>query len=480
MRLRFAPSPTGYLHIGNARTAICNYLIAKKTGATLVLRVEDTDMERSTKESETSILHDLRWLGIEWDEGPDKGGDCGPYRQSERFEIYKEYTDKLLAAGNAYHCYCSQEELDAQRAAAEAAGKPFVYPGTCRHLTDEQKRAHEAAGKKPTVRFRVPDNEPIEINDLIKGHVAFNSENIGGDFIIVRSDGTPIYNYIVIIDDTLMKITHVIRGEDHLPNTPKQICIARALGLPVPEYAHLALVLGDDKKKLSKRHGITSVDMYRSEGYLPEALVNYIAMLGWSSESGEEIMPFEKMAEQIEIGSLAKSAAVFDFVKLKWMNSAYIRNMELDKAIALFAPYIEKAGYSLSDFDAAWVSEVMAAIRGNCEILSDIQKIIGIFFDEIFEQDEDAITWLSDDNGKAIIRAAHELIKGEITEENFVAEIVAKIKEKTGLGGKKLFMPVRAMITGRVHGPDMNESLRLIGYKRAVKRIEYAHTKFGA
>ena len=282
MRLRFAPSPTGYLHIGNARTAVVNYVIARKFNAAYVLRIEDTDMERSSAESERSILEDLSWLGIRWDEGPGAGGEYGPYRQSERFDIYRDYTRRLLENGSAYHCYCSPEELEAMRREAQAAGRPFVYPGRCRNLSEAEKKRLESEGRSPTVRFHVPEGRSIEVDDLIKGRVLFGSENIGGDFIIVRSDGVPMYNYIVIIDDALMKISHVIRGEDHLTNTPKQIMIARALDLPVPQYAHLALVLGPDRSKLSKRHGITSVKMYRREGYLPEALVNYLSMLGWA------------------------------------------------------------------------------------------------------------------------------------------------------------------------------------------------------
>ncbi|HDP81297.1 MAG TPA: glutamate--tRNA ligase, partial [Spirochaetes bacterium] len=390
MRLRFAPSPTGYLHIGNARTAICNHVIARKFGAEMVLRVEDTDMERSSAESEKSILEDLRWLGVQWNEGPDAGGNFGPYRQSERFDIYREYTDRLLKEGKAYHCYCSPEELDAMRDEAAREGRAFAYNGRCRSLAPEEKKSLEAEGRKPTVRFLVPGGESIVVDDLIKGAVRFESGNIGGDFIIVRSDGTPMYNYIVIIDDALMGITHVIRGEDHLPNTPKQILIARALGLPVPAYAHLALVLGPDRAKLSKRHGMTSVEMYRREGYLPQALFNYLSLLGWAPESGEEILSPEEIARQIEIGNLGRSAAVFDFQKLRWMNGQYIRSLPLASMTDLFLPYLREAGYAADGLDRGWLEKVIDLVRGNCEVLSDIPRFIGMFLDDTVEPDPEA------------------------------------------------------------------------------------------
>ena len=477
MRLRFAPSPTGYLHIGNARTAILNYLIKRKTGATLVLRVEDTDMERSSRESEASILADLRWLGIEWDEGPDTGGAHGPYRQSERFDIYREYTEKLIASGSAYPCYCTQDELDAMR--REGREGAFEYPGTCRDLTAAERAEREAKGLKPTVRFRVPAGESVTVNDLIKGPVAFSSENIGGDFIIVRSDGVPVYNYIVIIDDALMTITHVIRGEDHLSNTPKQILIARALGLPVPEYAHLALVMGDDRKKLSKRHGITSVDLYRSEGYLPEALVNYIAMLGWAAESGEEIMPLDDIVRHIEIGGLAKSAAVFDFQKLRWMNAHYIRSAGIGAITELFVPHIEKAGYAVAGLDRAWLESVIALTRVYCEVLSDIGKIIGVFLEEVPALDHDAAAFLDDDEARRVIAAAQDAIAASGGGADFAPALIAAIKG-AGVKGKKLFLSMRAIFTGRLAGPELDQALPLIGFAKCAKRVEAARARCSA
>ncbi|MBQ5745521.1 MAG: glutamate--tRNA ligase, partial [Selenomonadales bacterium] len=287
MRVRFAPSPTGPFHIGGARSALFNWLLAKKDEGCLVLRIEDTDRERSTKESEENIKEALKWLGITWDEGIDVGGEHGPYRQTERLHIYEEYTKKLLASGQAYECFCTDEEIEAERQALKDAGKMPIYQGHCRHLTEEQKEAYRAEGRKPTIRFRVPENQEIIVDDMVRGRVTFDSNGVG-DFVIVKSDGIPVYNYAVVIDDATMEITHVIRAEEHLSNTPRQVVLYEALGLPTPRFGHVSLILGKDRTKMSKRHGATSVDQYRKLGYLPEAIVNFLALLGWSPTGEEE------------------------------------------------------------------------------------------------------------------------------------------------------------------------------------------------
>lgn len=466
------------MHIGNARTAIINALIAKKYNAEFILRIEDTDLERSTKESEKSIFFDLKWLGIEWTEGPDLGGNHAPYRQSERFDIYKKYTDKLLADGKAYHCYCTQEELDAERAECEKSGTSFVYSGKCRHLSDADKKAKETAGIKPTVRLHIPEGQSIDVDDGIKGMVHFSSENIGGDFIITRSDGVPIYNYIVVIDDYLMEVTHVIRGEDHLPNTPKQIMVLRALGVPEPKYAHLPLVLGDDKKKLSKRHGITSVENYRAEGYLPEALVNYIATLGWSSKSGEEILSFDRLAQEIDIDSLGKSAAVFDFQKLRWMNGQYIKSYDPDKIIDLFAPYLAKAGYDIQLIDKAKLRAIIDILKPKCELLADIAEHAAMFFRETPEPDAEALECITSDAGQKALKTSAEIIGTFTTDEEFTAGFVNAVKEKSGLKGKDLFHSLRAIITSSLKGPDLAEAMKIIGKSVCEKRIENILKRF--
>ncbi len=477
MRLRFAPSPTGYLHIGNARTAIINYLVARKTGATLVLRIEDTDMERSSIESERSIMSDLKWLGVRWDEGPDAGGSHGPYRQSERFDIYRSYTEKLIAQGDAYHCYCTKEELEAMKKGADGQAQ-YEYNGHCRSISAEQLHAYRAEGRKPTVRFRVPPATAVELNDHLKGRIVFNSDNVGGDFIIVRSDGVPVYNYIVVIDDALMEVSHVIRGEDHLSNTPKQLLIGRALGLPAPEYAHLPLVLGQDRAKLSKRHGITSVDLYRQEGYLPDSLVNYLALLGWAPESGAEILTIEEIIREIDLDGLGKSAAIFDFQKLRWMNGQYIRQLPENELNGLFAPYITKAGYDVGAIGPDRLTEIIMLLRGNCEVLSDIGRLIGIFLDDLPEPDEEASRVLAGDESKAIIRAAHGYLAAHAEELDSLHPLTSHISAETGIKGKKFFFPLRAMVTSRVKGPDLDRAFPLIGQERIRKRIQHCYERF--
>lgn len=477
MRLRFAPSPTGFLHIGNARTAIINYLLARKYGADFVLRIEDTDMERSSRESEESILRDLRWLGIQWNEGPDVGGNFGPYRQSERFDIYRRYSEELLASGKAYHCYCTQEELAEMRQKAAETGS-YEYSGRCRNLTDAEKQKFIAEGRKPTIRFRVPDGETVVVDDAIKGRVVFSSEHIGGDFIIVRSDGVPVYNYIVIIDDALMRITHVVRGEDHLSNTPKQILIARALGLPVPQYAHLALVMGNDRKKLSKRHGITSVDMYRNEGYLPEALLNYLAMLGWATEDEKEILSVDEIIAQIELERLAKSAAVFDFQKLRWMNGYYIRTKSIEELMPLMLPHIRGAGIDTDAIGDARLARAIEILKPYCELIGDIKNLAGMLLADIPEYDEEAQSILASAEGEPVVRAAYSFFHDNAENAKDVKGIVDFIKTTAGVKGKHLFHPLRALLTGRLKGPELDQMMDILGFDGCKTRAEYVYRRF--
>jgi glutamyl-tRNA synthetase len=476
MRLRFAPSPTGFLHIGNARTAIINYLLARKYNATFVLRIEDTDMERSSRESEESILRDLAWLGIQWDEGPDVGGEFGPYRQSERFDIYREYSERLLTEGKAYHCFCTAEELAEMREKAAETGS-YEYSGRCRNLSDDEKRRFLSEGRKPTIRFRVPDNETVVIDDAIKGRVLFASEHIGGDFIIVRSDGVPVYNYIVVIDDALMKITHVVRGEDHLSNTPKQVLIARALGLSVPQYAHLALVMGNDRKKLSKRHGITSVDMYRKEGYLPEALVNYLAMLGWAADDEKEILSIDEIIAQIELEKLAKSAAVFDFQKLRWMNGNYIRAKSADELYPLMLPHIAEADIRPDAVEKEKLLKAIEILKPYCELIGDIRQLIGMLMADVPEYDDEAQGMLRSPEVSALVREAYSFFSDPHPGAD-ITQLIEVLKKNAGLKGKHLFHPLRALLTGRLKGPDLDRVMEILGFEGCKKRVEYAYQHF--
>ena len=473
LRVRFAPSPTGKLHIGNARTAMFNYLLAKKYNGDFVLRIEDTDFERSTKESENSILEDLKWLGLDWDEGPDKGGKFGPYRQSDRFNIYKKYTEKLLAYNLAYKCFCTPEEIDEMRQKCVKEGTQPRYNGKCRNLTEKKIKDLEAKGLKYSIRFKVEEGINIVVDDLIRGKVEFNSSNIGGDFIIVRSDGVPVYNYIVVIDDYLMNISYVVRGEDHLSNTPKQILISKALNLPIPKYAHHSLILGPDRAKLSKRHGITSVSNYREDGYLPEALFNYLSLLGWSSESGEEIFSKEELIKETNLSRIGKSAAVFDFKKLKWINSIYIRNYDIDKLIELLKPFLKDNGVEFSNVEELWLREFVETIRGNLEILSDIKEWISMFFDETVEYREECKEIIESAlSGELINSFKKNVEKVDIINKETYVEIMKAVMKETKIKGKKLFMPVRVLVTGKTNGPDLDKTLILIGREKILKRIE--------
>src|SRR5437899_737256 len=356
MRVRFAPSPTGQLHVGNARTALFNWLLARGHSGTLILRIEDTDVERSTSDADAAIVRDLKWLGLDWDEGPDVGGPRGPYRQSERLHLYSSYANELVASGHAYYCFCSVAQLDADRQAALNEGRPAKYAGTCRALTREQADARIAAGERPAIRFRVPENREVAFDDLVRGPVRFQTDVIG-DPVIVRADGHPAYNFAVVVDDALMEVTDVVRGEDHISNTPRQILLYEALGFMPPRFAHLALVLGPDHTPLSKRHGATSVAEFRAKGYLPEALVNYLALIGWSprgTASGRsaaeepELLPIDELARRFALERVGHSAGVFDEEKLAWANRHYLKVADPKRIADLAVPYFNAAGYRMS------------------------------------------------------------------------------------------------------------------------------------
>jgi len=329
IRVRFAPSPTEFIHVGNARTALFNFLFARHNNGTFILRIEDTDIERHSEEAVNVIYEALKWMGLNWDEGPDVGGEYGPYRQSERLDIYKKYFEELKGKGLVYECFCTPEELDTMRKEQLERGEPPRYTGKCRDLTEEEKERLRAEGRKPVLRFKVPEDRIISFNDLIKEEIEIHSKQLGGDFVIVRSNGMPVYNFVVVIDDALMKISHVIRGEDHISNTPKQILLHEALGFPVPQFAHLPMILGTDRSKLSKRHGSTSVKEFRDKGYLSEAFTNFLSLLGWYPKDGKENLSMEELIERFDIKDVNSAPAVFDTTKLNWMNQVYSNFLKL-------------------------------------------------------------------------------------------------------------------------------------------------------
>src|SRR6188474_325425 len=383
MRLRFAPSPTGQLHVGNARTALFNWLLARGQGGTFILRIEDTDLERSSRESEQAILEDLRWMGLDWTEGIDAGGDRGPYRQTERLHIYRAYAVELMASGAAYHCFCAADQLEADRQAALAAGRPPKYVGRCRNLARDEARRRIESGEKAVIRFRVPDGtRDVVFNDLVRGEVRFSTEVIG-DPVLVRSDGVPAYNYAVVIDDALMAISHVIRGEDHISNTPRQLLLYEAFGWRPPHFAHVSLVMGPDHSPLSKRHGATSVAEFRARGYLPEALTNYLALIGWSPGADEELLPIEQVAARFRLQDVGHSAGVFDIEKLAWVNRHYLKLASPVRLAALSVAHLKNAGFLIEPTpkDLAFLAQVVPSVAAAVDRLEQVPLRLKFLFD---------------------------------------------------------------------------------------------------
>ena len=474
-RVRFAPSPTGPFHIGGARSALFNWLLAKRCGGKLILRIEDTDLERSSRESEQNIMEALRWLGINWDEGPDTGGDFGPYRQTERLGTYKKYTDQLLSEGKAYYCYCTEEELDAERKQQMERGETPRYAGHCRRLTEAQRQEFEAQGRKPVVRFLVPEHQQIVFTDLVRGTVSFESDGVG-DFVIVKSDGIPVYNYAVVIDDALMAVSHVIRAEEHLSNTPRQILLYQALDFPMPQFGHVSLILGKDKTKMSKRHGATSVDQYRKLGYLPEAIVNFLALLGWSPVGEQEILTVEELIQQFSMDRVAKNPAVFDIEKLNWINAQYMKKLSTAELTELALPHLQAAGFVGAELAAdrrAWLEEVVEIAREYISYAAQIVDVVPMFFaDQIEFENEEAKTILQDADVQRVTDSFCAKIKElpELTPAA-VQTILKSIVKETKLGGKKVYMPIRVAITGAVHGPDLDKIVPLIGREKVLARV---------
>ncbi|GAV24354.1 glutamate--tRNA ligase [Carboxydothermus islandicus] len=475
VRVRFAPSPTGPLHIGGARSALFNYLFARKNNGVFIVRIEDTDLERSSRESEKNILESLKWLGITWDEGIEVGGENGPYRQTERLNLYQKYARKLIEEGFAYYCFCTEEELEEERKNLLAKGEMPRYLGKCRNLTPAEKEKYLAEGRKPTVRFKVPAGRTIVINDLVRGVVTFETDGIG-DFIIVKSDGIPTYNFAVVIDDVTMGITHVLRGEEHLSNTPRQILIYEALGFKIPEFAHISLILGKDRTKMSKRHGATSVENYREKGYLPEALVNFLALLGWSPGTEEEIFTMEQLIERFSLDRVAKNPAIFDLDKLNWINGYYIRNSELSRIVELSLPYFQSCGYvsnNPTDEEMRKLTKVVEATREYVVTLSELPEHAAIFYQKELIFEEEAKTFLAEEETRNILRKIADKIK-EIPgfEEEEIKGFLKKLPKELGVGGKKVYMPLRAALTGKTHGPELYQVMAILGPEEAERRIK--------
>lgn len=493
IRTRFAPSPTGFFHIGGVRTALFNYIFAKQNKGKFILRIEDTDIERSRAEFEKDIIDSLKWVGISWDEGPGAEGKFGPYRQKERTDIYKKYLEKLLEEKKAYYCFCTEEELEALRQYQESNGIVIKYPGKCADLSPEEAKKRLAKGEKAVIRMKMPDRK-IQIKDLIRGKVEFDTSLIG-DFVIAKDLNTPLYHFSVVIDDYEMKITHVIRGEEHLSNTPKHIILQEALGLPTPHYAHLPLILAPDRTKLSKRHGAVSVTEYRKQGYLPEALINFLAFLGWNPGTNKEIYSFKELIKDFSINKIHKGGAIFNIQKLDFINGFYIRHKTMNELVALCLPYLLEKGL-ISDAEAKeketfdYLVKVIALYQERLKKLSEISGLTEFFFKENISYDKELLKWkgVGDKELSLILKKLEQVLSG-IKEtgwdakniedtlmpeaERFPAEIGLKAKDKG-----YLLWAMRAALSGQKSSAGPFEIAAVLGKEKTLKRIKNAFNLF--
>ncbi|MEW6547260.1 MAG: glutamate--tRNA ligase [Bacillota bacterium] len=479
VRVRFAPSPTGELHIGGARTALFNWLFARHHGGRFILRMEDTDLKRSREELVRPMLEAFRWLGIDWDEGPEVGGPYGPYFQSQRLELYAAHAARLLQSGHAYRCYCTPEELAARREEALARGLPPRYDRRCRDLSPAQQDALAREGRRPVLRLKMPLEGVTVVRDLIRGEVAFEHAVLD-DWVLVKSDGMPTYNFACVVDDATMHITHVIRGEEHLSNTPKQVILYQALGYPIPEFAHLPMILAPDRSKLSKRHGATSVHEYRERGYLPDALVNYLATLGWSPEGGEEIVSREEMIRQFSLERVSKSAAIYDNEKLTWMNAQYLRMAPPAQLVEWALPFWRQAGL-LPDRDPEpevrrWLEGIMLAMRERVRTLAEVPEATRYFFRDDFAYDEKGVAKHFSRPGVAdLLEAARERVRAVPGWDAAAIEhCYRSLAEERGVAAAQVIHPTRLALTGRTVGPGLFDIMALLGREETVARLDRA------
>ncbi|WP_163971921.1 glutamate--tRNA ligase [Oceanobacillus halotolerans] len=485
VRVRYAPSPTGQLHIGNARTALFNYLYARHFNGKFIIRTEDTDDKRNVEGGEESQLKFLKWLGIEWDEGADIGGEYGPYRQTERLDIYQKYVDELLERNLAYKCYMTEEELEAEREEQRAKGQVPKYSGAHRDLTKEQCEQFEKEGRKPSIRLRVPANRTYTFHDMVRGNITFESSDFG-DWVIVKKNGIPTYNFAVAIDDHMMKISHVLRGEEHISNTPKQMMIYEAFDWTPPQFGHMTLILNEDRKKLSKRdeHIVQFIEQYRDLGYLPETMFNFITLLGWSPVGEEEIFDKETLIDIFDPDRLSTSAAIFDPQKLKWMNNVYIKDRDLESIIDLTMPHLIKAGKLPENMDEEtreWAERVIGLYKEQLRYGAEIVELTEMFFKESITYENDAMEVLKGEQVPEVLQVFTDKLIHlyEFNKDTIKAEIKATQKE-TGHRGKKLFMPIRVATTGQTHGPELPLAIELLGKDRILNRLDAILKELGA
>lgn len=477
VRVRFAPSPTGYLHIGGARTALFNWLFARKMGGKLILRIEDTDTERLKEDSVSQILTSLKWLGLNWDEGPEAGGDCGPYYQSERRELYSKYAQQLLDEGKAYYCFCTPADLEAEREKQRAAKQPFRYARTCRDLDPEVAKARAAAGEPYSVRIKIPTEGSITVHDLIHGDVTFNMDQFD-DFVIVKSNGMPTYNFAVVVDDHLMGMTHVLRAEEHLSNTPKQLLIYEALGFEPPKFGHMPMILAPDRSKLSKRHGATSVEEFRAQGYLPEAIINYLTLLGWGPGDEREIFTLEETVKLFELEQMSKKAAVYDTKKLTWMNGQYLSELPLEKILPEAETFFIKDGLVTKEWLAEnkeYFAKLVDTVRVRVKTLQEVADASAYFFKDVEVYDEKGVAkHFKPEAAELLEKCIAALEADEVFDLTSTEAIYNKIAADNGLALGKVIHPTRLALTGRTVSPGMFDVMVLLGKEKTLARMRKA------
>ena len=478
IRVRIAPSPTGNLHIGTTRTALFNYLYARHMGGRFVLRVEDTDQERSNDEYTQNILEGFKGLGLNWDEGPDVGGDFGPYAQSERTELYTAALNKLIESKQAYPCFCTPEELQIEREQAEKSGQTYVYSGKYRDLSAAEAAERIAKGEAHVYRLKVP-SKAVVFNDLIRGNIEIHTD-ILGDFIIAKGLNRPIYNFAVVVDDLGMKITHVLRGEDHISNTPKQILIYEALNEPVPQFGHTAMILAPDRSKLSKRHGATAISDYLAEGYLPEGLINYLALLGWSAPEGSEILSLDELVSLFSLDKVGKSGSVFDTDKLKWVNAQWIKKLSGEQLYKTVLPFVASE-FDLSTHSEEWLTEAFGLVQEKVSLLTEFKTQLDFFLvPELVYQADLVGKAFKMESATPVLKALEKALPDtDNWNVEAVQETFAVLKSELDFKMKQIMWPIRAALSGRIFGPDLQKSIVLLGKEQVEKRIHNALKEIG-
>lgn len=478
VRVRYAPSPTGHLHIGNARTALFNYLFARHNNGEFIIRIEDTDQKRSIKDGEKSQLENLAWLGIDWDESPDNPGKYGPYRQSERREIYQPLIDQLLSSNRAYKCYCTEEELEAEREAQRARSEMPHYSGKCAHLTPSEQAEKEEQGLVPVIRFRVPKNTSYAFDDMVKGEIVFESDNVGGDFVIQKRDGMPTYNFAVAVDDHMMEMTHVLRGDDHIANTPKQLMVYEAFGWQPPIFGHMTLIINTETgKKLSKRDEtiLQFIEQYRELGYLPEAMFNFTSLLGWSPVGEDEIFSRQELIDMFDPERLSKSPAAFDGKKLEWVSNQYMKQLELDVLTEMCLPYLITAGKlekNITSEKLTWLKKVIRLYQPQMSYASEILSLSDLFFTEHPVLSDEAKQVLAGETVSQVLQAfKNQLETLDVVDVPSIKSAIKAVQKETGVKGKNLFMPIRVAVSGQMHGPELGDTIELLGKEKALAHL---------